>query len=83
MTFSNEKYLQVKGQDSLKHFAIAGANKKFAWAKAVIKDRKIVVWSSEISNPVAVRYAWGNNPKGVNLYSKNHIPISPFRTDNW
>ena len=83
LTFSNEKYLQVKGQDSLKHFAIAGANKKFVWAKAVIKDRKIVVWSSEISNPVAVRYAWGNNPKGVNLYSKNHIPISPFRTDNW
>tara|TARA_B110001452_G_scaffold266510_1_gene273588 strand:+ start:1238 stop:3160 length:1923 start_codon:yes stop_codon:yes gene_type:complete len=83
LTFSNEKYLQVKGQDSLKHFAIAGANKKFVWAKAVIKDNKIVVWSSEISNPVAVRYAWGNNPKGVNLYSKKHIPISPFRTDNW
>ena len=48
-----------------------------------IKDGKFVVWSDKIKHPIAVRYAWASNPDSVNLYSKNDIPISPFRTDNW
>ncbi len=74
---AKDKYNYVKG------FAIAGADQKFVWAKAKIKDDKIIVYSDEIVNPVAVRYAWGNNPDDANLYNKEGLPASPFRTDKW
>lgn len=64
-------------------FAIAGADKKFVWAKARIEGDRIVVWSDQITSPVAVRYAWADNPQGVNLKNKRGLPVSPFRTDNW
>jgi sialate O-acetylesterase len=64
-------------------FAIAGADKKFVWAKAEIQGDKIVVYSEKVSNPVAVRYAWADNPGDANLYNKEGLPASPFRTDNW
>jgi sialate O-acetylesterase len=73
--------LLAKG-DTLEGFAIAGADKKFHWAQAKIDGNKIVVWSAEVKEPVAVRYAWGNNPV-CNLYNKAGLPASPFRTDNW
>jgi sialate O-acetylesterase len=66
-----------------KSFAIAGADKKFVWAKAEIQGDKIVVYSDKVSNPVAVRYAWADNPGDANLYNKEGLPASPFRTDNW
>ena len=84
LTFSNiGSGLIVKGGGDLKEFAIAGTNKKFVWAKAKIDNNKIIVWSDEISNPVAVRYAWAINPAQANLYNKEGLPASPFRTDNW
>lgn len=67
--------------EELNQFAIAGADKKFVWAKAIIKDNTVVVWSDDIKNPVAVRYAWADNPDGANLYNKEGLPASPFRTD--
>jgi sialate O-acetylesterase len=67
----------------LKYFSIAGADKKFVWANAKIDGDKVVVWSSKISNPVAVRYAWADDPEGANLYNKEGLPASPFRTDDW
>lgn len=67
----------------LKQFAIAGNDRKFIWAKAVIEGDKIVVWNDSITNPVAVRYAWAHNPVGCNLYNKENLPASPFRTDDW
>jgi sialate O-acetylesterase len=73
--------LIAKGGNELKYFAIAGADKKFVWAKAEIKNNKVVVWNDEIKNPVAVRYAWADNPDGANLYNKEELPASPFRTD--
>lgn len=73
--------LIAKGGNELKYFAIAGADKKFVWAKAEIKNNKVVVWNDEIKNPVAVRYAWADNPSGANLYNKEELPASPFRTD--
>lgn len=73
--------LVAKGGE-LKSFAIAGPDKKFIWAKARIKGNKIVVWNETINNPVAVRYAWANNPEDANLYNKEGLPASPFRTDN-
>jgi len=74
--------LIAKGGGELKHFAIAGADKKFAWAKAKIEKDKVVVWNDNISKPVAVRYAWADNPEGANLYNKEGLPASPFRTDD-
>jgi sialate O-acetylesterase len=62
-------------------FAIAGADKKFVWAKAKIEGDKIVVWSDEVANPVYVRYAWADNPVNPNVYNKEGLPASPFRTD--
>lgn len=67
----------------LKHFSIAGQNKVFVWADAIIQGNKIFVSSEKVKKPVAVRYAWANNPEKCNLYNKEGLPASPFRTDNW
>ena len=74
--------LACKGKE-LKHFAIAGENREFVWADAVIKGNKVIVSSREVKNPVAVRYAWSNNPQDANLCNKEGLLASPFRTDNW
>ena len=74
--------LIAKGGGDLKYFAIAGADKKFVWAKAKIEGKKVVVWNDKVANPVAVRYAWADNPGGANLYNKEGLPASPFRTDD-
>ena len=63
-------------------FAIAGADKKFVWGKTKIEGEKIIVWNDEIPNPMHVRYAWADNPVNPNLYNKEGLPASPFRTDN-
>jgi len=73
--------LTAKGGGDLKSFAIAGADKKFIWANAKIEGDKVIVWNDDITNPVAVRYAWADNPEGANLYNKEGLPASPFRTD--
>lgn len=67
----------------LNHFAIAGEDKNFVWANAVIKGGEIIVSSKAIKKPVAVRYAWSNNPEDANLCNKEGLLASPFRTDNW
>jgi sialate O-acetylesterase len=63
-------------------FAIAGADKKFVWAKASIEGNKIVVRSEEVPYPKYVRYAWADNPVHPNVANKEGLPASPFRTDN-
>ena len=73
--------LVAKG-DRLKGFAIAGADKKFVFAEAAIDGETVVVSSSEVKDPAAVRYAWASNPD-CNLYNKAGLPASPFRTDDW
>lgn len=62
-------------------FEIAGANKKFVRANAKIEGDKVAVWSDEITAPLYVRYAWSDNPVNPNLYNKEQLPASPFRTD--
>ena len=65
-------------------FAIAGKDRKWHWADAKIKEDAVVVSSTEVSIPVAVRYAWAMNPSQRNLlYNKEGLPASPFRTDSW
>jgi sialate O-acetylesterase len=67
----------------LKRFAIAGADKKWVWADAVIDKDAVVVSAPEVKEPVAVRYAFSMNPFGANLYNREGLPASPFRTDSW
>lgn len=62
-------------------FAIAGEDKKFVWAKTKIEGNTVVVWNDAIQNPKFVRYAWSDNPVNPNLYNKDGLPASPFRTD--
>ncbi|MDB5211461.1 MAG: 9-O-acetylesterase, partial [Sediminibacterium sp.] len=82
VTFSSTgSGLVNKGGEELTYFAIAGADKKFVWAKATIEKNTVVVWSDEIAQPMYVRYAWADNPDGANLYNKEGLPASPFRTD--
>jgi sialate O-acetylesterase len=64
-------------------FTIAGADKKFVTAKAAIsKDGRVEVWSDAVPEPVAVRYAWADNPV-CNMYSAAGLPLTPFRTDDF
>ncbi|CAN5521418.1 sialate O-acetylesterase [soil metagenome] len=73
--------LIAKDGDELGEFAIAGADKKFVWARAKIEGNNVVVWSDEIPSPRYVRYAWADNPVNPNLCNKEGLPASPFRTD--
>ncbi|WP_235884340.1 sialate O-acetylesterase [Pedobacter hiemivivus] len=82
LNFYATQGLKTSNGAELKGFAIAGADQKFHWAKAEIKGNQVVVSSTEVLNPVAVRYAWANNPV-CNLVNGAGLPASPFRTDKW
>ena len=82
------KFKHVNGElvakgETLKWFTIAGADRKFVWADAVIDGETVLVSSPLISKPAAVRYAWDIDPSGCNLYNNVGLPASPFRTDEW
>ena len=65
-------------------FTIAGPDQKFYWAKARVEGNTITVWADQVPFPVAVRYAWANNPVTENLvYNSAALPMYPFRTDQW
>jgi sialate O-acetylesterase len=73
--------LVAKG-GALKGFAVAGTDKAFVWADATIEGDTVVVSSDKVAEPVAVRYAWADNPE-CSLYNGADLPASPFRTDDW
>ena len=81
LTFTNVGGGLVAKGDTLKQFAIAGNDKKFVWAKARISGNKVIVNSEKVPHPAMVRYAWADNPAGANLYNKEGLPASPFKTD--
>jgi sialate O-acetylesterase len=81
LRFSHARGLTARG-GQLQGFSIAGADRKFVWADAVIEGDSVVVSSPQASSPVAVRYGWSNNPPN-NLYNAAGLPASPFRTDDW
>ena len=80
LTFAHVGGGMVAKDGDLKGFTIAGPDKKFVPAKAVIKGDKVLVSSPEVKSPKAVRYGWDNVPD-VNLFNKDGLPASPFRTD--
>jgi sialate O-acetylesterase len=73
--------LEAKG-GKLTGFAVAGEDRTFVWADASIDGETVVVSSDKVAKPVAVRYAWADNPE-CNLYNKEGLPASPFRSDDW
>lgn len=76
--------LRLRSGAKPEEFAIAGADRKWYWAEAKIVGRnRVEVWSPQVTQPVAIRYAFNNNPKNPNLTNDTGIPAGPFRTDNW
>lgn len=72
---------RIEGK-TLKGFIIAGPDRVFHPAEAIVRGGKILVSSPHVAIPLAVRYAWADNPS-CNLYGKNGLPVAPFRTDTW
>jgi sialate O-acetylesterase len=64
-------------------FEVAGADRVFHYAKAFIQDGKVIASSDKVSMPVAVRYAWADDPDDANLFNAIGLPMAPFRTDDW
>ncbi len=73
--------LVAKG-GKLSGFAVAGEDRNFVWADAVVDGATVLVSAAGVAKPVAVRYGWGNNPD-CTLYNQEGFPASPFRTDDW
>ena len=74
--------LTTNDSEAPAEFAIAGADEKFVWADATIKDDKIIVSNDEVPDPKYVRYAWADSPVNPNLINKEGLPAAPFRTDD-
>ena len=77
------KGLEMRHSGKLQGFTIAGSDRSFHWAEAVIEGDRVVVSSSAVPNPEAVRYAWSSNFPWANLFNKDGLPAQPFRTDSW
>jgi len=82
LSFKHEGGGLVSKGGPLEGFTVAGADRRFVNASAEIRDRKVVVWSPHVKQPVAVRFGWANYPV-VNLWNKAGLPASPFRTDGF
>jgi sialate O-acetylesterase len=75
--------LACRHGEGLQGFAVAGEDKMFHWADAVIDGDTVLVSCDKVANPVAVRYAWGRVHPWANLFNKDGLPALPFRTDSW
>ena len=82
LTHADGLMSKAADQNAIPGFAIAGEDKKFKWASVKIEGSDIVLWNDAIPNPVAVRYAWADNPKAT-IYNAAGLPAVPFRTDDW
>ena len=70
-------------QDQVTGFAVCGADKVWHWAKGTVQGKdKVEVSSDQVATPVAIRYAWADNPV-CNLFSNDGLPVTPFRTDDF
>ena len=80
--FSDQK-INYKGKGNHYNIAIAGKDKKFYWADIVLKKGILIARSERVDNPIAIRYAWSNNPGFPLLFNNFDIPVYPFRSDDW
>ncbi len=69
-------------KSSLEGFTICGEDRQWKWADARIEGNDVVVWSESVPRPIALRYAWADNPI-CNLYNGAGLPARPFRTDEF
>ncbi|MCB1076483.1 MAG: sialate O-acetylesterase [Verrucomicrobiae bacterium] len=75
--------LRTVDVNDVKGFAICGEDRQWKWAQAkIVGTDKVEVWSDAVAAPVAVRYAWADNPV-CNVLSKEGLPMTPFRTDDF
>ena len=81
VSFDADDELTIRGK-AITELSIAGPDKVFHTAEAKVNKTQLIVWSKDVKQPVAVRYAFSNSGIG-NLFSKNGLPVSPFRTDDW
>ncbi|MBC2602595.1 sialate O-acetylesterase [Puniceicoccus vermicola] len=81
--FDHAEGLEVAGGESLRNFWIAGEDREWFWAEARIDGESVLVSSPEVTDPVAVRYSWGDQPMGTNLVNAAGLPAPVFRTDDW
>jgi len=77
------KGLLARHSDKLQGFLIAGEDKQFHWADAVIDGGDVLVSSPAVPKPESVRYAWSAQFPWANLFNKDGLPAQPFRTDAW
>jgi sialate O-acetylesterase len=75
--------LAARQSEKLQGFVIAGADKQFVWADAVIDGETVVVSSPSVPKPLAVRYAWSSTFPWANLFNQDGLPAQTFRTDGW
>jgi sialate O-acetylesterase len=80
--FTHAGGLKTRDGAAPRGFYVAGADRRFVPAEARIEKGGVVVWSKGVTAPVAVRYAWADNP-AADLYNSEGLPASPFRTDDW
>ena len=73
----SDKYGYLKG------FEIAGEDKIFYFANAQIINNKVILFSENVPNPIAIHFGWADDASDNNLYNKEGFPAVPFRTDNW
>ncbi|MCH2332732.1 MAG: hypothetical protein MK312_14500, partial [Roseibacillus sp.] len=83
ITFDHAAGLTTSDGKKAARFEIAGQDRVWHWADVVLEGETALVSSREVSEPVAVRYAWAANPKGANLVNAAGLPASLFRTDSW
>ncbi len=83
LSFQFSAGLKSSDGNPLARFEIAAADKRFYWAEAKILGNEIIISSTEVKAPMAVRYAWADNPDGCNLTNETGLPASPFRSDDW
>ncbi len=83
VSFEHANGLRTRDEKAPGRFEIAGQDRVWHWADAVIEGEAVVVSSPKVTKPVAVRYAWASNPEGANLVNEAGLPASLFRTDNW
>ena len=73
----------AKGQKFLNGFTVADESRQFLPAQASIRGNKVIVSRVGMAHPVAVRFGWMNNPQEDNLFNRDGLPASPFRSDDW
>lgn len=83
LDFNDADGLTLNKNSTRSNFMIAGEDQKFVWADAKLVGDQVVVWSESVKKPLAIRYAWADNPGENYLYNQAGLPLEPFRTDNW